>query len=48
MCPSSASSIFFLTQPAEGTGNDKADIYGEVIGIATNDNGLRDIVQLYR
>ncbi len=39
---------FFLTQPAEGTGNDKADIYGEVIGVATNDSGLKDIVQLYR
>ncbi len=38
----------FLTQPAEGKGNDKADIYGEIIGVSINDNGLREIVQLYR
>ena len=42
---------FFLTQPVEkqsGSGGDKADIYGEVIGVSINDNGLREIVQLYR
>jgi len=42
---------FFLTQPVEkqpGSGGSMADIYGEVIGVSTNGNGLREIVQLYR
>ncbi len=39
----------FLTQPAEGQGNDQADIYGEIIGVTQpGTNGLRDMVQLYR
>jgi hypothetical protein len=39
----------FLTNPAEGTGKDKADIFAEIIGVAPPGiNGLRDIVQLYR
>jgi hypothetical protein len=39
----------FLTNPAEGSGNDKADIYAEIIGVSPPGiNGLRDIIQLYR
>jgi len=39
----------FLTGPAEGSGNDKADIFAEIIGVSPPGiNGLRDIVQLYR
>jgi Flp pilus assembly protein TadG len=39
----------FLTGPAEGTGNTKADIFAEVIGVSPPGvNGLKDIVQLYR
>ena len=39
----------FLTNPAEGKGLDKADIFAEIIGVAPPGvNGLKDIVQLYR
>ena len=41
----------FLTQPAEkviGQGQEQANIYGEIMGVSINDNGLREIVQLYR
>jgi len=39
----------FLTNPAEGKGSDKADIYAEIIGVSPPGiNGLKDIVQLYR
>ncbi|MCZ6452687.1 MAG: hypothetical protein O6909_00470, partial [Alphaproteobacteria bacterium] len=40
----------FLTEPAQGQGNDKADIYGEISRIAPpgQKDGVRDIVQLYR
>lgn len=39
----------FLTGPAEGSGNTKADIFAEIIGVSPPGvNGLKDIVQLYR
>jgi len=39
----------FLTNPAEGSGKDKADIFAEIIGVSPPGiNGLRDIIQLYR
>ncbi len=41
----------FLTEPAQGTGTDKADIWGEIVGVLDPgelDGILHDIVQLYR
>ena len=41
----------FLTEPAQGTGNDKADIWGELVGALDPgelDGILHDIIQLYR
>jgi hypothetical protein len=41
----------FLTEPAQGQGNDKADIWGEIVGVLNPgelDGILHDIVQLYR
>ena len=40
----------FLTEPAQGKGNDQADIYGEIAGVIRpgESDAARDIVQLYR
>lgn len=41
----------FLTEPAQGQGTDKADIWGEIVGVLDPgelDGILHDIVQLYR
>jgi hypothetical protein len=48
--PTIGTTEVFLTEPAQGSGNDQADIYGEFIRATPpgTDEGLKDIVQLYR
>jgi hypothetical protein len=48
--PTIGTTEVFLTEPAQGSGNDQADIYGEFIRATPpgTSGGLKEIVQLYR